>query len=193
MNRLMLIILFFLVTNASFGQADKDSILREMPMVNGRLVYSDSVRVDGHNRAKLDSNAKKWLSGIGHVQDTLSADKDANSSVLSWCATEFKMTTTSVALVKYKFYLIMVIDVDCFDGYYKYKVFNIYFKPESKLFRIAGYYQMSPEYLIGLLQKDHMGLEPSVDMGRKKIREYLANTNDGVRRAIASLNEGMKK
>jgi len=193
MNRLSLIILFLLTATAGFAQTDKDSLANNMPLVNGRLVYADSISVTGHSRKMLEDTAKKWFAGYFKIYrpDNSSKDKDANASILSQAALMFRMTTTSVALVKYDFYLIFTIRIDCSDGHYRYKIFDIFFTPKSRLFRAAGYYQTSPECLIGLLTKKHMGFEPGIDMGRKKVREYLSNIDSDIRNCIASLNKAM--
>ena len=61
MNRWPLILLLLLIANACFAQKDKDSVVNNLPMVNGRLVYADSIMVKGHSKATLESAAKKWL------------------------------------------------------------------------------------------------------------------------------------
>jgi hypothetical protein len=194
MNRILLVALFcLLAARTVFAQDDKDSIVNKMPLVNGKLVYADSVKVKGRDKVKLDSTVKKWFGSYFKYQspDTLSKDKDVNSSVLSQGALEFKMSPSSLGLVKYDFYLIMTIKIDCYSDYYSFKIYNIFFTLKSGLFRAAGYYQTSPEYLIGLLSKKHIGVGPSVNMGRKKIREYLTNTNDTIQGCITSLNNAM--
>jgi hypothetical protein len=193
MNRWSLILLLLLIANTIFAQKDKDSVVNNLPVVNGKLIYTDSITVKGHSRATLDNAAKKWLAAFFEYQrpDTLSKDKDTNSSVLSQGILKFRMTTTSLALVKYDFYLVITIKVDCKDNYYTYKIFDIFFVPKSRFFRAVIYYQDSPEYLIGLYHKKHLGLEPALDMGRKKIREYLTRVNDAITACISSLNKAM--
>jgi hypothetical protein len=186
-------ILLLLLTVHGFAQTGKDTVVYNLPTVNGHLVYTDSVTVKGHSKARLDTAAKQWFNSYFkyHQPDTLFNDKDPNRVVFSRAALQFRMATTSLALVKYNFYLIMVIKIDCKDGYYSYKIFDIYFIPGSALFRTIGYYQSSPDYLIDLYKRKHLGFEASIDMGRKKIREYLTQTNDAIRASIASLNKAM--
>ena len=192
MNRLFLLVLFFLIAKAGFAQ-QKDTLISNLPMVNGRLVYADSIKIESHNRSTLDSAAKSWFAGYFkyHQPDTLSKDKDINSTILSQGLLEFRIATSSLALIKYNFYLIITIKVDCKDNYYTYKIFDIYFRPKSDFFYKVGYYQSSPDYLIGLYSKKHLGLVAGMNLGRKKIREYLKCTNDAVLACIASLNKAM--
>jgi hypothetical protein len=191
MNKIPLLALFLFITTAAAAQTD--TLLSKMPMVNGRLVYADSIQIKGKDKSILDTTVNKWFTNYFkmHRPDTLSKDKDVNSIILEQCALEFRMTTSSMALVKYDFYLIMTLKVDCYKGSYTYKIFDIFFVPKSRAFRSVGYYQTSPEYLIGLLNKKHMGLAPSINMGRKKIREYLTNTNDAILACITSFNKAM--
>jgi hypothetical protein len=224
MYRLTFTFSLLLLTAKLFAQSHRDSLVNNMPMVNGRLVYADTVKVPGHSQKQLDTTAKKWFAGYFKFQrpDTarrkdstttngkdsaatklkdstvskvkeLKGDNDATGDLSRQAVLEFRMTTTSVALVKYKFYLVMSIKIHCIDNGYTYKIDDIFFVPESKVFRAVGYYDTSPEYLIGLYQKKHMGLEPSIDLGRKKVVEYLNNVDTGVRGAIASLQQVMMK
>lgn len=193
MNKLLLIVLLLLSTRACFAQKDRDTILNSLPLVDGKLVYAGNVNVSGHNSAKLDSNAKNWLNSYFkyHRPDTLLKDKDLGSSVLSQGLLEFRMTTTSLALVKYNFYVVITIKINCREDNYTYRISDIYFVPKSKFFRAASYYQSSPEYLIGLLNKKHLGLADWMNMGRKKITEYITRTDNAVKACITSLNAAM--
>ncbi|MDB4903905.1 MAG: hypothetical protein JWQ63_3186 [Mucilaginibacter sp.] len=193
MNKLLLIVLFLFLTRTCFAQKDKDTLISNLPMINGSLVYTDSIKVKDHSRIMLDSTAKKWLNSYFkyHRPDTLSKDKDPESSVLSQGLLEFRMTTTSLALVKYNFYVVIKIKINCTENNYAYRISDIYFVPKSKFFRAVGYYQSSPEYMIGLLNKKHLGIVDGMNMGRKKIREYITRTNDAVQACITSLNTAM--
>jgi hypothetical protein len=186
--------------NVAFAQARKDTVdnqdafIYQMPMVSGHLIYADTVILNNHNKTQLDSAAKKWFSGYFkyYRPDTLSKDSDRNSAILNQAAVTFKMTTTSLSLVKYNFYLIFSIKINCTDNKYTYKIFDIYFVPKSDLFRNISYYQHSPDYLIGIYKQKHLSMVNSINMGRKKVREYLKNTDDGIRASITSLNLAMK-
>jgi len=193
MNRLLLITLFLVFTKAAFAQTGKDSVVYNLPVVNGKLTYTDSVNVKGHSKAALDTTLKKWFLGYFkyYRPDTSAKNKDPKSSLLEQAILEFRMSTSSLGLVKYKFYLYISIKVDTRDNAYNYKISDIFFSPESGTFRAIGYYQSSPDYLIDLYKQKHLGLGPSINMGRPKIREYLTRTNDAIQACIASLNKAM--
>ncbi len=193
MHKLLLTAFFLLLTSPLFAQKETDTLLNKLPMVNGRLVYADSIAVKGRNKAALDSAAKKWFYSYfkQYCADTLTKDQDAGSSILNQGALIFRMSPNALGLVKYDYYLIVTLKINCTNEGYSYKIFHIYFAPKSKLFRAVGYYQTSPDYLIGLLNKKHLGLEPALDMGRNKIRDYLTHTNDAIQACIASLNKSM--
>lgn len=193
MNSWVIMLLFLLIANVGLSQEGKDSVIYGMPVVNGKLFYGDSIELKGRNRVSLDSTAKKWFVNYFkyYQKDTLLRDKDLSSIVLDRAAVEFRMTTSSLALVKYDFYLIFTMKISCTDGYYTYKIFDVFFIPKNRLFRAVGYYQSSPDYLLGLYKQKHLGLGPAINMGRKKIREYLTNTDNAIRGAIASLNKAM--
>jgi len=193
MNRWLIVLSFLLAANVALAQNEKDSLVYKMPVINGKLIYKDSVELKGGKKVVMDSIAKKWFLGYFkyYKTDTSSKDKGLPGTILNRAAVVFRMTTTSVALVKYDFYLIFTLNVNCSDGYYTYKIFDIFFTPKSGLFRAVGYYQQSPEYLLGLYKQKHLGFGPAINFGRKKICEYLTNTDNGIRACIASLNKAM--
>jgi Domain of unknown function (DUF4468) with TBP-like fold len=193
MNKYLFSVLFLFMSIAAFAQSDKDSVINSLPVVDGKLVYTDSVNVKNQSKAHLDSIAKKWFAGYFkyYRADTVSKDKDINSTILKQGALEFRMATTSLALVKYDFFLVITFKINCKDDYYTYKISDTYFMPKDRFFRVAIYYESSPDYLIGLYKQKHMGLGPSVNFGRKKIREYLTRTNNAIQACIASLNKAM--
>ena len=192
MNRLLLTVLFLFTTNALFAQKEADTLLARLPMFNGRLVYADTVRVEGHSKALLDTTAKRWFNGYFklHRPDTLAAELDPASSVLSQCAMVFRISSNPHG-IKYNFYLVVKVKINTGDGYYSYKIFDIFFLPKSQFVRGFAIYQTSPEYLIGQLTAEHRGLVISINLGKTKIREYLTDTDKLVRACIASLNKAM--
>lgn len=193
MKAILLSTFFISMCLSAFAQKDVDSAILRMPLVGNKLIYADSISLPNHTQKILDTTVKKWFVGyFKHYRpDTLSKDRDPQASILEQAAVEFKMTTTSVALVKWKFYLVMSIKIICRDNGYSYKISDIFFMPENKTMRAVGYYQHSPEYLLDLYKKEHLGFEPAIDMGRKKIAEYLTNVNSPIQNAIASLKKAM--
>ncbi|MCR8558029.1 DUF4468 domain-containing protein [Mucilaginibacter sp. BJC16-A38] len=192
-RKILAVLLFLLLAKVGIGQTSKDSIVYNLPVINGKLVYADSIIVKGHDKAILDTTAKKWFKGYFKVYrpDTLAKDKDTSSVILNRAGLEFRIATTSVALVKYDFYLIFSIKINCKNGYYTYRISDIFFVPKKDFYRRVIYYQSSPDYLIGLYKQKHLGFANSINLGRKKIREYLKCTDDTIRACIASLNKTM--
>jgi hypothetical protein len=82
-------------------------------VVNGKLTYTDSIKVQGHNKAVLDSAAKKWINSYFkyHWADTVSKHQDAKSSVLSWGILEFRAPPNSMRVVYYSYYLWVTIKI----------------------------------------------------------------------------------
>jgi hypothetical protein len=190
MKRLLLIVLFLFIAKTGLAQKDKDTVVYNLPVVDGKLVYTGTVNVTGHNSAKLDSSAKKWVTSHFkyHEPDTLSKDKDTTAiSVLSWAAIEYHIKP---GLISIPFYLIITIKVNCQNNSYSYKIFNIYFRPQSRALSTIGY-QRDPSYLIMLYKQKHIGFIHSMSIDRSMIREYLSGTNSAIRDCIASLNKAM--
>ena len=188
MNKCPFILLLLLIANAAFAQKDKDSVINNLPMVNGRLIYADRIAVKGHSKAKLDSIAKKWITVYFkyYRPDTLAKDKNANASVLSQGILEYHVTP---GLISIPFYAIVTIEITCRDNTYNYKMYDIYFRTKSKL--IGSMYQRDPEYLIGLYKQKHISFPTSMSIDRGMIRKYLTAMNSAVRDCILSLNKAM--
>ena len=183
----LLLILFLLI--AKFGFAKRDTL--NMPLHNGKLEYTGTITLANKSRFQLDTAAKGWFDRYFKYKQL--TDSDLNSSVLAKGALQFRMTTTSLALVKYTFFLCMDIQIDCKGNSYTYKISNIYFTPKNAFFRKVIIHEDSPEFLIDLYNKKHMGFAYSINLGRKKVREYLTRTNDTILACIASLNQSMVK
>lgn len=184
-----LLILSFFLLAAKLGFAQTDTL--NMPMHDGRLEYTATIPISNKTYFQLDTTAKGWFNRYVHYRQFV--DSNTNSSVLAKGALEFRMTTTSVALVKYTFFLYFDIQIDCKENSYSYKISNIYFTPKNSFFRKVIIHQSSPEYLIDLYNKKHMGFANSVNFGRRKVREYLTRTDDTILACIASLNQAMAK
>jgi hypothetical protein len=193
MKRIFLLPLLFLAAFAAHSQDKQDSLVYHMPIVDGKLVYADTISVPGRTKSLLDSAAKKWLNSYFtfHRPDTLRADLDSSSSVLSQGLLQFNIAPTSMSLVKYEFYLSFCIKINCSNDKYICRIFNVFFVPKSRLSRAIVVHLESPEYLIDSYKKEHMGLAPTVNFGRKKMAEYLEDTDRLIRQAIASLNAAM--
>jgi len=190
MNRSILIILFLLIANADFAQKGKDTVVYNLPVVNGRVVYTDSINIKGKSKAVLDSAVQRWFTGYfkSYRPDTLAKDRDANSNILSQVLLEFRNSPNSYRIVYYNFYLIMTIKVNCKDGYYTYTIFDIFFRPKSGFVNAVIVHPTNMEYLIELYKKKHRGL---YSLDKSTIRSYLFNVNSVIQTCIASLNKAM--
>jgi hypothetical protein len=191
MRRFLLVALFAIVTNVGFAQKGKDTIVYNLPMVNGKLVYSDSVSVKGRNKIVLDSIAKKWFADklTPYKDCCVSLPSDSNSSVFSYALLEFRAPPNSWRLVYYDYVMLVTVKIDCGDGYYKYKIYDMRFRPKSNFFNAVVQHPTNPEYLIDRYKKKKNGLLSS--MPAEIIRIYLACVNTSVRNCITSLNNAM--
>lgn len=190
MKRFLLIILILFIAKTGLAQKDKDTSVYNLPVVNGKLVYTATINVSAHDSAKLDSNAKKWVISYFkyHEADTLSKDKDTTTtSVLSCAALEERIKP---GLINIPFYITMTIKVNCKSNHYIYRIFDIYFRAQSRAVSAIGF-QRDPSYLIALYKQKHIGFVNSMSIDKKMIREYLCKTNTAVLDCIASLNKAM--
>jgi len=192
MNRTVILILFLIIAKIGLAQKGKDTIVYKLPVINGKLTYTDSITVQGHNKAVLDSAAKKWINNYFkyHWADTLSKDKDARSSVLSWALLEFRAPPNSIRAVYYDYYLLVTIKITCNNDYYTYEIFDEYFRPKSGFFNKVVIHPTSADWLIDIYKKKDYGLMHNLD--GSTIRYYLSCVNTAIINCIASLNKAMK-
>ncbi|MDB5089532.1 MAG: hypothetical protein JWR09_3526 [Mucilaginibacter sp.] len=191
MNRAIILILFLIITKTGLAQNGKDTIVFKLPVVNGKLTYTDSIGVQGHNKAVLDSAAKKWINSYFkyHWADTVSKHKDARSSVLSWGILEFRAPPNSMRVVYYSYYLWVTIKINCEDGYYTYKISDACFRPQSNFFNKIVVHPTNADWLIDIYKKKDYGLMHHFD--GSTIRYYLSGVNTAIVNCIASLNKAM--
>lgn len=189
MNRLLLIVLFLLSANKIFAQKDKDTTVYNLPEVNGKLVYKDSIFVKGRSDVMLDSLAKKWFNGYFKYwqSDTLSKDRVKNCSVLAQGVLEY---TARPGLLNIPYFAIISIMIKCNDDGYVYEIHDILFRPQNGILYRIGY-ERDPEYLINLYKQKHIGLIKAMSIDRGMIRNYLSSMNTAVLNCIASLKKAM--
>lgn len=187
MNRLLLIALFLGIRVTGIAQTGKDTVVYNLPMTNGKLVYAGDVNMNGRSRSAFDSAANNWLNNyfISHQQCT--PTDSARSSVLSQGLMEISMKP---GLISIPFYCKLTIQVICKDHSYSYRIYDIRFRPKSSGLSALGY-ERNPEELIDLYKQKHIGLIRSMSIDRKMIRNYLSNMNTAILACIDSLNKAM--
>ncbi len=189
MHRYLLIVLFTLFANSCFAQTDKDLIVDHLPLVNGKLIYSDSVFVKGRNKAALDSTSKKWARSY-FKELTICAPpmgKDTLSSVLNQGLFGFDIKP---GYMNIPLKAVLSIQITCNDKGYSYKISDIYFKAANNWKGMFVSYS-DPEFLIKIYRRDHVGILDKMNISKKAIKEYLFKMDLAVKDCIASLNTAM--
>jgi hypothetical protein len=177
---------FLLASNVIFAQ--KDSIVYKIPMDGDKVVYSGIVGVDNKNHVMLDTAAKAWLKGyFKYLRPAAPPDAQDTSSVFSQGLLEYKVRP---GMINIPFYCQITIRVTCKENQYSYRISDIYFRPQNGFLNAVGY-QNSPDYLVRVGKKKHLGLATAWNVSRGQIREYLTRMNTAIRECIASLNKAM--
>ena len=189
MYRLIITFAFICSFKNLFAQANKDSLIYQLPVVNGKLVYTDSVSVNKFGKTALDSMAKKWFKGYfpRYQSKPVGQAADTNSSIFNRAILAYKIRPGWISI---DFEAVVFIKITCGDNYYKYKIYEIYFRPANGALNKVGY-QNDPEYLIKLYKQKHLGFMTSMNLSRGMIREYLFKTNAAILACIISLNKAM--
>jgi len=186
--------LFLLCSTAVLAQQDKDTLIYNLPVVNGKLIYSGIGKAAGRNRSTLDTIAKNWFHSYFKLDE--SSEEKAAIMPLSNDTSLFLLNNgvlgykTKPGMVNISFVAIIRIELSCTDNYYSYKIDHIFFRPKSGALNAMGY-QNDPEYLIKVYKRKHLGFWTAWNVSRGQIRDYLHNMNTAVRSCIASLNKAM--
>lgn len=184
--KLVLLAAFLLASNVIFAQ--KDSIVYKIPMDGDKVVYSGTVAVSNKNKVTLDTVSKAWLKGyFKYLRPATPSDNQDTSSVFSQGLLEYKVRP---GMVNIPFFCQLTIRVTCKDNQYNYRISDIYFRPQNGFLNAVGY-QNSPDYLVKVGRKKHLGLGTSWNVTRGQIREYLTRMNTAILECIASLNKAM--
>lgn len=185
MRNLIFFLLLFSV-QMSFAQDDKDTIINRLPIINGKLIYKDSVAVFNTGRSILSTKAKRWFNDYYKHHETkpglISID-----TLLGHGTIECKFKP---GMINIPFYQIATILIVCKDNYYKYSIYNIYFWPQSKTLNTIAY-ENNPEELIKLYKQKHIGFFRSITIDRNMIRKYISAMNINIQASIMSLNKAM--
>ena len=190
MYKRLLSALFILLSAPAFAQREnKDSVIKHIPLIKDKIVYTDSISVNGHSGKQLDSAAKKWFLGNFSRKDSITnaTPQVGYNAVSNTGIFEFKCMPGYVNVL---FYGIMTIQITCYDNSYTYRISDLYFRPHNNFLNGAGY-QRDPNYLIGLYYKKHLSFGEAWNVDRHEIKGYLVGLDAAVRSCIASLNKAM--
>lgn len=122
MKKLILTIGVLFITGICLAQ---DTLLNKLPIKNGGLVYEKVVEMPGKSKIDLYNNAKQWF------VDYFKSSKDV---IQNEDKEQGRITGKGIALIPFKGGLgttfmydqHMTIQVDCKDGKYRYRVYDIY-------------------------------------------------------------------
>jgi hypothetical protein len=184
--KLILLAAFLWVSNVIFAQ--KDSIVYKIPTEGDKVVYSGTVTVNNKSRAMLDTASKTWLKGyFKYLRPATPPEGQDTSGSFNQGLLEYKVRP---GMVNIPFFCQITIHITCHDNSYAYRISDIYFGPQSGFLNAVGY-QNSPDYLVRVGKKKHLGLATSWNVSRGQIREYLTRMNTAILECIASLNKAM--
>ncbi|HWD90227.1 MAG TPA: hypothetical protein VG367_18995 [Mucilaginibacter sp.] len=184
--KLIFLAAFLLLSNAIFAQ--KDSIAFKIPTESDKVVYSGTVAVNNKTRAMLDTTSKAWFNSYFKYRLPVTpAGGQDTSSVFSKGMLEYKVRP---GMVNIPFFCQLTIRIICKDNSYTYRISDIYFRPQNEFLNASGF-ENSPDYLVKVGRKKHLGLGTAWNVTRGQIREYLTKMDANIRACIASLNQAM--
>jgi hypothetical protein len=184
MNRLLIIILLLLCSRISFAQNPRDTMVTNVPTINNRILYTDSLVVQGRNKQMLDSIARNWYTNYFTVR---LPEKDTLKSICGRGALYYKVKP---GMINIDYEAIITVQITCEDNKYKYQVYDINFRPRSNTLSAIGY-QRDPEFLIKAYKQKHLSFATAWNVSRGQIRDYISKMNKAIQECISSLNKAM--
>ena len=167
-----------------------DSLLARLPIINGKLIYQDSINIPGQNVSKLDSMVKRWFYNNFQYRCFLpQKGKDTLHNLLGQGIMEFSDFNRH-QIVKYHYYLVMTIQINCRDNSYSYKISDMGLVLKNKFLNSAVMRPATPEYIIDLYKhKKHYWW--TTGFTSNGLKDYLANMNRLALNTVASLKKAM--
>ncbi|MBB6108446.1 DUF4468 domain-containing protein [Mucilaginibacter lappiensis] len=187
MSKTLFLILMLLIAKTCFAQKAKDSIVYNLPVINDKLIYTDSIEVKGRDSISLDTMAKKWFNSyyVAHQADTTQGN-NVKGSVVCQGILEYSLAPN---LYRVPFYMVVSVQINCWNNHYSYKMCNIHFRSKSGLLNAIYHYPSDPEYLIKQYKQKRRGV---LDINaRHMTRARLSAMNNVVLASIASLHKAM--
>jgi hypothetical protein len=186
MNRILLV--FSLLLCARLCSAQKDTVVTNLPMVDGKLVYAGNVNVTGQDSVVLNTTANNWLKKYFKYYRPCATPRPAPAnSMLSQGVLEYDVKP---GLINIPYQCLINIEVTSTNQGFSYKIYDIHFGPKSRALNAIGY-ERDPEYLIGLYKQKHIGFIKSMTIDRHEIRDYLSKMNSAIIACISSLKTAM--
>lgn len=183
MNRLLLFILL-LLTRLSIAQKPRDTVVTNVPTINNKILYTDSITVQGRSKQELDSIGRIWCTG--YFYDRM-FEKDTLNSVYCRGIIAFKVKP---GMVNIDYVAWITVLITCTDNQYKYQIYDIRFRPKSDALNSIGY-QKDPEFLIRVYKQKHLSFGTYWNVTRGQIRDYISKMDIAVKKCIVSLNKAM--
>ena len=113
MNRILFIALLLLFAKISFAQSPKDTMVTNVPTINGRILYTDSLVIKGRSKHVLDSIAQNWyISYFFHRVP----EKDTLNSIYGRGMLEYKVKP---GMVNVDYEAANTVQITCKDGWDK--------------------------------------------------------------------------
>ena len=185
-TKLIFLATFLLLSNVVFAQ--KDSIAFKIPTEGDKVVYGGTVTVNNKSHVMLVFVVFVWFLGFFfYLRPATPAGTQDTSAVFSQGILEYKVRP---GMINIPFFCQITIRIACKDNSYTYRISDIYFRPKSEFLNGIGY-QNSPDYLVMVGKRKHLGFGTAWNVSRGQIREYLTKMDANVRNCIASLNKAM--
>jgi hypothetical protein len=123
----LIVLVFILITKITFAQ-QKDTVSLNTPFINGEVVYQKVFNAPGKSTAQLFSNAQLWF--IKHYRNPNIQIQDEGTGRVVGSNVEL-LTFKGMLGIDGTYDTNMAIQIDCKNGRYRARIFNIVIKAED--------------------------------------------------------------
>lgn len=171
-----------------FTYAQKDTIGLNLPLVDGKIIYQSVIELPGRTQIELYKNSKQWfVDYFKSSKDVIQNDDKESGKVIGkgiifvYLKTTFFSQTISDKIT---------IQIDCKDGKYRYKIYDINLTVPSSYSSVTGpvpAFDFTAEDLIARLTDNPARIGYTKGQCRKILDSIVAETQS----TISSLKTAM--
>lgn len=185
MKKLLIIALLIIPI---FGFAQKDTIGLNLPMKEGKIVFENVIEIPNKSKMDLYNNAKQWfVDYFRSSKDVIQNEDKDQGRIIGKGIIFIKLK----ALVTQTYDDKITIQIDCKDGKYRYRIYDMIGTVPAQYNSLVGHISASDftgEELIGKLTGTG-----KAQFTKNQCRKLLESINNETHSTIASLQKAMNE
>jgi len=181
MKKLIFTIAFFTVCVTANAQINQDTVGLNLPIMDGRVIYTGVIDVAGKTKDDLFRNAQQWLIEAFYNQKDVIQNKDKEDGLVIGQGILNFSSSAGLSAVNWANHV--TIKIECKDSKYRYSFYNIV--NTSDVFGPASY---DIEQVLGFI----LGAQ-KWPLTKNAAKSMLKRNDEVVKNVILSLENAMAK